>query len=366
MLERRLGISIYPNHSEKKKDLEYIDLASSLGFKRVFTCLLSVGDDIDAVKKDFTEIVQYARSKGMDVLFDVAPEVFKSFNLSYDNISFFKEMGASGVRLDGGFDGYTESKLTHNSENLKIELNMSMASKYMQHIMDFEPNKNNLWGCHNFYPQKYTALDYNYFIECSQDFKKHGLRTAAFVTCKKGKLGPWNVNDGLCTVEDHRELAITSQAKALWATDLIDDVLIGNAYASEEELIALSKLDPFQIELDIILENDISATEKEILLKIKHTQRGDINSYFVRGTDVRRKYQANDIPVRPYAKQEYGNIYIGNNEFGKYKGEVHLIIKNIPNDSRKNLAASIRKDDQILLQYIKPWTRFSLKEFKNS
>ena len=39
----RLGISIYPEHSTKEKDIEYIRLAGKYGFKRVFTCLLSIG-----------------------------------------------------------------------------------------------------------------------------------------------------------------------------------------------------------------------------------------------------------------------------------------------------------------------------------
>ena len=40
----RLGISIYPEHSKLEDDLAYIRLAGSYGFKRIFTCLLSVGD----------------------------------------------------------------------------------------------------------------------------------------------------------------------------------------------------------------------------------------------------------------------------------------------------------------------------------
>ncbi|MGL5956003.1 MAG: DUF871 domain-containing protein [Brevinema sp.] len=363
MLERRLGISIYPNHSEKYKDIEYIDLAASLGYKRVFTCLLSVGDNPEAVKEHFAEIIKYARSKGMDVLFDVAPNVFEAFGLSYEDLIFFKELGATGIRLDGGFDGLRESQLSHNDDNLKIELNMSMSYDFLEHLMPFAPNKNNLWGCHNFYPQRYTGLDYDFFLETSENFKKYNLRTAAFVSCKDGKIGPWNINDGLCTVEQHRGLAITSQAKALWATDLIDDVIIGNAYASREELEALAALDPFNLEIDIEIQEPISKAEREVLFSYKHTRRGDINSYTIRSTDVRKKYQSADIPVRAYDMQAYGDVFVGNNDFGKYKGEVHLVLNEMPNDPRKNRVGKVRKDDLILLQYIDSWTRFKLKEY---
>lgn len=38
----RLGICLYPEHSTLEKDKEYITLAAKYGFKRIFTCLLSV------------------------------------------------------------------------------------------------------------------------------------------------------------------------------------------------------------------------------------------------------------------------------------------------------------------------------------
>ena len=59
---------------------------------------------------------------------------------------------------------------------------------------------------------------------------------ATFITSHVANIGPWDINDGLCTLEEHRNLTIEVQAKHLWATGLIDDVIIGNAYASEEEL----------------------------------------------------------------------------------------------------------------------------------
>lgn len=56
-----------------------------------------------------------------------------------------------------------------------------------------------------------------------------------------GTIGPWDINDGLTTLEMHRHLPVHVAAKHLFATGLIDDVIIGNAYASEEELRMLGK-----------------------------------------------------------------------------------------------------------------------------
>ena len=41
-MERKLGISLYPEHSTKEKDMAYISAAARHGFSRIFTCLLSV------------------------------------------------------------------------------------------------------------------------------------------------------------------------------------------------------------------------------------------------------------------------------------------------------------------------------------
>ena len=49
---RRLGISIYPEHASLEENKKYIDLASKYGFKRIFTCLLSVDKPKDEVKKE--------------------------------------------------------------------------------------------------------------------------------------------------------------------------------------------------------------------------------------------------------------------------------------------------------------------------
>ncbi len=61
----------------------------------------------------------------------------------------------------------------------------------------------------------------------------------------------WDINDGLCTLEQHRNLPIEVQAKHLWATGLIDDVIIGNAYASEEELEKLGNLNRYMLQLKV-------------------------------------------------------------------------------------------------------------------
>ena len=48
--------------------------------------------------------------------------------------------------------------MTFNSQGLKIEINMSNDTHYIDTIMDYCPNRSQLVGCHNFYPHRFSGL----------------------------------------------------------------------------------------------------------------------------------------------------------------------------------------------------------------
>jgi uncharacterized protein len=359
---RKLGVSIYPEKSTPEQDKRYLTIAKENGFSRVFTCLLSAEKSKDEIAKKFKDIISYGKELDMEVVLDVAPAIFDTLGISYDDLSFFAELGADGVRLDVAFDGKTEAKLSYNPYNLKIELNMSNDIDYVNNILSHQPNRHTIIGCHNFYPQRYTGLAYDYFVSCSKRFKKLGIRTAAFVSSSEGNLGPWSINDGLSTLEEHRSLPIHIQAKHLWATGLIDDVIIGNAYASDEEIIKLGKLNRYVVELEIELEDGISSSEEKIIFNEEHVRRGDITEYLVRSTEVRKTYANHPIVPLGAKKQLVGDVAIGNDTFGKYKAELQIVLKEMPEDDRKNVVAKIVPENLFLLNYIKPWTTFKFVE----
>lgn len=300
----------------------------------------------------------------MEVILDLNPAVFDQLGISYQDLTFFKEMGATGIRLDSTFDGLIESLITFDDSKLDLEINISNDTHYLENIISYEPNRNRIIGCHNFYPQRFTGLDYEYFIRCSEKYKKLGLRTAAFVNSQKADHGPHEYVDGLCTLEMHRDMPIKVQAKHLIATGLIDDIIIANAYASEEELRELSELRMDQIELDVEFSKGTTLLEKEILIDNQHFNRGDINSYSIRSTYVKLKYGNDDIPENnSFEHIEFGDVTLGNNSFGQYRGEVNIVKQKMPNKRHeKNVVAKVIKDNQFLIRYIKPWTKFRFRE----
>ncbi len=356
----KLGISVYPEHSTMQKDKQYISLAASYGFKRIFTCLLSVENKTnEQVKQEFTELIDYAHQNNMEVILDVAPYVFERLGVSYEDLSFFKQIHADGIRLDESFGGLKDSQMTYNPQNLKIEINSSSDDKYLDNVMSCHPNTNNLITCHNFYPQRYTGLSINHFNKCNKKIKKYNLKIAAFVSSQnKDTFGPWPVNEGLCTLEIHRDLPIDVQARHLFATGMIDDVIIANAFATEEELKALSAITPELLTFKIDLEKQLTEVERKIVYEYRHFGRGDMSEYMVRSSQPRVIYAKESIPAENTRDMKVGDVVVLNDNYSKYKGELQIVLKDMPNDGRKNVIGKICDNEKMLLDYIEPWKPF--------
>lgn len=360
---RELGISIYPGHSDIQKDKEYIKLASKHGFTRIFTCLLSIEGDKDKIIQNFKDTITYANSLGFKVIADVSPRIFNELNISYNDLSFFKNLDTYGIRLDVGYTGSEESLMTFNDYNLKIEINMSNDTKYIDTIMDYKPNKDNLLGCHNFYPHGYTGLTREHFKKCNKNFIKYGIKTSAFVNSKNATFGPWPVDEGLCTLEEHRYLPIDIAGKDLFKEG-IDTVIVSNCYASEEELKKLGELKKTMLDISVSLVENIPLVEKNIVLNFLHFNRGDINENLIRSTQSRVKYKGHIFQVFNPIDIKKGDIIIESSLYGHYAGELQIAKKDMKNTGKTNVVGRVIKDEIYLLDSIKPWEKFILKEVK--
>ncbi|KGA81301.1 outer surface protein [Lysinibacillus fusiformis] len=355
---KRLGISLYPQHSTLDEMKRYVQLAHDNGFDRIFTCLMSLKQEEERQK--LQQINQFAQQLGFDISADIAPAVFQELNLTYRDIGYLKEhYHLEALRLDMGFSGQEEAFMSLDESNLKIELNISNGTKYVDNILSYRPNKENIIGCHNFYPRQFTGLSRQHFLQTSRQFKANNIRTAAMISSQYGKFGPWEVTEqGLPTLEEHRHLPITVQVKDLWHTGLIDDCIIGNMYASEEEIQALGQLNRQKLELKLVQSADTSILEETILYKEPHFNRGDVSEYVIRSTQSRVKYKNGDFPVHDTRPLKVGDVTIDNNLDVRYKGELQIVRKEIPNAGSSNVVATVVEEEQFLLAHIQPWSSF--------
>ena len=160
----------------------------------------------------------------------------------------------------------------------------------------------------------------------------------------------------------HRHLSVETAAKHLFATNLIDDIIIGNAYASEKELKSLGHLDRYQTVFRIEFVANVNEVERQIVLEEQHVRRGDITDQVIRSTEVRKKYQKDENKVHD-TEFEFvvGDVVVGNDRFGKYKNELQIVLEP-HSDPRKNKVGHITPEELILLPFIHPWSKFKFIE----
>ena len=362
----KLGISIYPEKTTEELIYNYIDLASKYGFSRIFSCLLSVDDTKENIKNKFKKINEYAKEKGFEIIVDVSPRVFSDLGISYNDLSFFKEIGADGLRLDMGFTGSEESLMTFNDDNLKIEINMSSNTNYIDTIIDYMPNKDNLIACHNFYPHRYSGLNFDHFMKCTERFNKYGLRTAAFITSQnKDTFGPWPVTDGLPTLELHRNLPVEVQAKHLIALGNINDIIISNCYPSEDEMKKLGSMRKDMVTFDLQLVDGVPEIEQKILFEEKHFNRGDFSDNLIRSTQSRVKFKGHNFKLFNAPEIiKRGDVVIESSEYGHYAGELQIALSDMKNSGKSNVVAHIKEEEIFILDYIRPWQKFNFNLIK--
>lgn len=360
----KFGISVYPDKAPIEKIHAYMEKAASLGYSRIFTCFLSVAEEeIEEYKKTFKEFSKKAHALGFEIAVDTHLEVFNALGATPEDISPFVELGVDIIRLDANFGAHKDVIITRNPHNVKIEFNASVDAG-LGMLLQNGANKNQCIVCHNFYPERFTGLDLNLFNNLNQHWKSMNLRTAAFVSSNaKNTHGPWEVFCGLPTVEIYRGLPIDLQARHMLATGNIDDIIIGNAFASNEELEALANVNTQSIEVKVDVVKDIQDIEEEIAFTYApHTNRIDYSSYFLRSTMTRIVYKGKAIPHRPCDKKFFtrGDVLVVNDNLEHYRGELQIVLQDIPNDGERNLIGAIKPEELILLDEIKPGFHYKL------
>ena len=67
------------------------------------------------------------------------------------------------------------------------------------------------------------------------------------------------------------------------------------------------------------------------------------------------KRQGNTRDLRP------GDVVILNDGYLTYKGELHIVTKDMPNDGRKHVIGHLPEYEHVLLDYIEPWKVFAFR-----
>ena len=68
------------------------------------------------------------------------------------------------------------------------------------------------------------------------------------------------------------------------------------------------------------------------------------------------------IPYRDPGKKVFtrGDVLIVNDNLAHYRGELEIVLTEIPNDGERNLVATIKPEELMLLDFVKPGHHFKL------
>ena len=380
----QLGVSLYPEQETAQEIEDYLKLANSYGFTRVFTSLFSVEGSKEDIIRYFRGLSDAAHKYGMQVYGDCNARFFMEMGASPEDLSIFKEMGLDVLRLDLMFNDGRDVAIVNNDQGLGVQLNASLIDS-VKRIIDLGGDKDRIIGSYNFYPLRNTGAGSEDVYKANRFFKSEGMKTQIFISSGvKGTHGPWPVSDGLPTVEDCRDMPIGLQVRYMLALRC-DEMIIGNAFASKEELKEVAETmkqiyvygedRPFyfpgirdqipigdieRIPLTIEPAEDLSDSEKELLFRFTKHNVSEYTHLIIRSRWGRFDFRPIPIEPRPCEKEcfENGDVVIVNGNVPRYKGEVHIVRKPIRNDGTLNYAGRIIEEELFLLDYLKYMMNF--------
>ncbi len=365
-LKNKLGISIYPELLKFEEIVSYLELARKYSFDLLFINFIGVIEKKNQILLEkYKKTIIEAKKRNYTVTIDVNKSTFDTVNINYKNpdLKYFYELGIDCLRLDDQFNGFFEANLTYNPYNIKIELNPSTFNSQIENVVSYGANKQNLQALHNFYPQKYSGLDYELFKKYNLKIKSMGINMGAFVTITDHKSdGPWDVSENLPTLEMHRFLEIGMQVNHLLSNDYASYIYISTQCANIKDFESILKHFDFKKHFKINLIEGVTEEEKRILYFNNHFIRGDLSQNILRSTITRVEFKDTDIKPRKFKGDviPIGSIVIPNNSYNRYKGELQIVRQEIKNDGLRNVVGSLQEKYLFLLNEIHPWNYFKL------
>ena len=179
-----------------------------------------------------------------------------------------------------------------------------------------------------------------------------------------------------------RGLPIDLQARYLLATGDVDDILIGNYPASDEELEALANVDLQVLQIRVDEAEGVIDNERMVMYEYApHWDRYDHSSFMLRSSMSRvwfkekksvqdgsvatvadKQIDSQSIPYRDPGKKVFtrGDVLVVNDNLAHYRGELEIVLTEIPNDGERNLVATVKPEELMLLDFVKPGHHFKI------
>lgn len=338
-----VGISLYTGMGYSlEENLIYLEEASALGIKEVFTSL-HIPEADNSVYKEAEEILHKAGKLGMTVTADISK--------SYMDRMDIKQYDIYALRLDFGFTAEEIAYLTRRA-GFRIQINASTISdEYLKLLIQHGAELSNMEVCHNYYPRRDTGLAYGLFMERNSSFRSHRMKIAAFVPLKTQRRGP--LYEGLPTLECHRDVEPLISVQHLLHSG-VDTVYIGDAFAAEKDMKRLAALRKDVFNIPVKLHEPVP--EETRVLSGVHTNRMDPGEYVIRSQEARLRRQGH-IPPHNTAQRKRYSVTVDNEGYLRYEGELQILRREFAADERVNVVGDASQA-ALLIDMIGPGDAF--------
>lgn len=332
-----LGISSY----FKDLDYEYLEKASQIGAKYLFTSLHIPEEDLSKLDQELPRFLEQCKKFGLELVPDISPMTFEKLGVKPNDYKALKELGFKVLRLDYGFDDFEVVKTL--LEDFDLMLNASVVNEaYILEAKAAGVDFSRISMLHNFYPKTETGLSFEYFNEMNQAFLRHDIKIMAFVPGDLLKRFP--LYEGLPTVEQHRQKNPYVSTVELVYKYGVKDILIGDSKAHYHTLQYMQAyMENREMHIPVVLTDEGKKT-----LESSYNVRRDLSETVVRLL----KERVPNIEIKNNNARFRGSITIENKLSGRYSGEIQITKKDFPMDARTNVLGFIHPDYVELVDYI--------------
>ncbi len=347
------SISIFPENNIKDyqgKWQDYIKLASKYHFTEVFSTLhlpeLTLENQIAAL----LVISKLAKQYKMELTVDIGGPYLKKLLENENLLMEVKKCQIDYVRLDYGYKQEDVIKLYQNLNLKGFMINASMYNKnQIKEKMDFFNSLSDIKikACHNFYPREETALDKDFALRQDEMLKEYNIPIYYFIPSLENPRGP--VFKGLPTIEKHRYSDIVLTTLELLYLYKTESFMFSDEFYSEE---SFKLFDDITNKKEIEIRVDVFKEEYEKIILKTHEFRYDSNSHFLRSRSSREMSQyASVVETDNTINRAKGSITIDNKLYGRYSGEMQVVLEDSLKDERVNVVGKVHQRDLEKLLY---------------
>ncbi|MDR0545887.1 MAG: MupG family TIM beta-alpha barrel fold protein [Mycoplasmataceae bacterium] len=287
------------------------------------------------------------------LMVDISYENFQLIHKDFHFKKMFSQIKIDWLRLDVGFKirlfqhNLAEYK---NIQGLCINASTLNEDEIKQWKLFCKNNKLDLTASHNYYPKQYTGLSLDTVDAMQKIFQQHKIYTWGFVPNINNPKPP--LCDGLPTIEMMRNNSLKENLLIACTQNIFSGIIIADKVNTNELVTIKDIYLGKKVYIKVNLMNNLTEAEIKIINK-PHFFRNDKSTYLLRSTASRLYAQSGSL-VTPHnqKKRERGTITIDNKLFKRYSGELCIVLKNLPKDTRTNVVGWINRQDLKIMDYL--------------